>query len=506
MDYRQKVRSSLEGLAGHEIKDLLHLLRAQEGVFGIWMDADEGCLYLVYKALIECDQLAAALGEARTFTPSNAFVKRAMEVCEIFMGLHKERVLAGLVTPHCLGDSDFLHVRLNVGALLSTRKLLILSVKANDPAALENLSKDNLSQSTDTFPFFYASPELLMGMRKSDTLSRCDIACKTDSWTLACLLCKFLLGRTPWDGFPLEDFLEKSVHDMQHAQSWIQHHIDLRTANNDSSVGDLYMEFVRNLGRCFSCSPNDRPCVSDIWHLLNCMQLSSNTSNNGLSVRNTCSITCCAAGTGASATLWCLALGCNVHAARREVMAEMQDSSVSGVGMSCVEAREQSCRIVENDVAEPQKPGVLEGHLGDITCLAVCGQYLLSASLDKTICVWSLRDDTLIKSLKGHSQKVMALASDQQSSVFISGDYGGELFAWDVESTAATCLNKWHHHQDWRYSGVASLAISADNLLYSGAGDKTIKAWSLKVGASSVTCICLEWYRWHGQGGVVYDH
>ena len=75
---------------------------------------------------------------------------------------------------------------------------------------------------------------------------------------------------------------------------------------------------------------------------------------------------------------------------------------------------------------------------------------------------------------------VMALVIDQHMAFCISGDYGGELCVWDVESGETSFLVKWHHHQDWRYSGIASLALSSD-FLYSGGGDKNIKVWSLKV-------------------------
>ena len=91
-----------------------------------------------------------------------------------------------------------------------------------------------------------------------------------------------------------------------------------------------------------------------------------------------------------------------------------------------------------------------------------------------------MQDSTLVKTLKGHSQMVMAVVINQKSSLCISGDYGGEICVWKVESGETDFLVKWHHHQDWRYSGIASLAISSD-FLYSGSGDRTIKAWSVQV-------------------------
>ncbi|KAI5079882.1 hypothetical protein GOP47_0005361 [Adiantum capillus-veneris] len=464
LDYRQLVRMRLERLAGHEVKDLLHLLRAQEGVFGIWMHAKDGCLYLVYRTLAVYNQLGKALLDIGTSSLSHFCIKRGIELCEIFMGLHTVHVLAGLLTPSCLGSSDFMHLRLDVGALLCARTSFSL-LKSNKPAALVAVTTNDSSQSSDAFPFFYSSPEFLLLLQNSD---KCEISCKTDSWTFACLFCNIFLGETPWDGLTLEKFQEISVHGMQHAHSWMKNHVDADTLGTKAPTAEV----VKSIVRCFSYSPAERPCISEVWHLLNSTETLS-SSSKGSSV-------CCNAGAGTSANVWCLILGCNIHPAQKHMTEEKQDSSASVAECPCLESSEQCCRTIEYCGSELQKSGSLEGHLGDVTCLAVFGHHLLSASLDKTIRVWSLKDFSLIKSYGGHTQKVMALACSQHSSIFVSGDYGGELLAWDVESSEASFVNKWHHHRDWRYSGVASLAISTESLLYSGAGDKTIKVWSLQ--------------------------
>ncbi|MCO5565086.1 hypothetical protein L7F22_018757 [Adiantum nelumboides] len=462
LDYRQQVRVRLEHLAGHEVKDLLHLLGAEDGVFGIWMQAEDGSLYLVFKTLAVFRKLGGALLEMGTSSLSHFGIIRGIELCEIFMDLHRVHVLAGLLTPPCLGESEFRHLRLDVGALLSARASISLSVNLNEPAGLVPVEFNNSSQSRDFSNFFYSSPELLLLRQNSNN---CEISCKTDSWTFACLFCVIFFGGTPWDGHTSEKFQEISEHGMQYAESWMKSYFDPETLGTNEPTAEV----VRYIIRCFSYSPAERPCVSDIWHLLSGIELSSSSSKS--------SAMCCNAAAGTSVSLWCLYLGCSIHATEEKVHFEKQDNLASAPESP---SSGKALRITEGGVLELQKSGTLEGHLGDVTCLAVIGRYLLSASLDKTICVWSLKDNLLIKSYRGHMQKVMALACNQQSSIFVSGDYAGELFAWDVESSELGYVHRWHHHQDWRYSGVASLAISANGLLYSGAGDKTIKVWSLQ--------------------------
>jgi WD40 repeat protein len=88
----------------------------------------------------------------------------------------------------------------------------------------------------------------------------------------------------------------------------------------------------------------------------------------------------------------------------------------------------------------------------------------------------------LVQTFRGHEQRITAVAVHEASELCVSGDYAGHIYAWSIASTRNSApVATWQEHQDWRYSGVASLAISSDELLYSGSGDRTIKAWSTLV-------------------------
>jgi WD40 repeat protein len=92
------------------------------------------------------------------------------------------------------------------------------------------------------------------------------------------------------------------------------------------------------------------------------------------------------------------------------------------------------------------------------------------------------QDHKLLRTLKGHSHMIAALAVDPNTFTFFSGDTGANICAWKIgNDNSYSQLATWKEHEDWKYTGVASLAVSADGILYSGSGDRTVKAWSLQV-------------------------
>lgn len=74
---------------------------------------------------------------------------------------------------------------------------------------------------------------------------------------------------------------------------------------------------------------------------------------------------------------------------------------------------------------------------------------------------------------------------DEEEPLCISGDSGGGIFVWGIAAPLRQDpLRKWNEKKDWRFSGIHSLAVSKSHSLYTGSGDRTIKAWSLKVSFS----------------------
>ncbi|KAK9271029.1 hypothetical protein L1049_026618 [Liquidambar formosana] len=69
----------------------------------------------------------------------------------------------------------------------------------------------------------------------------------------------------------------------------------------------------------------------------------------------------------------------------------------------------------------------------------------------------------------------------KNNQLCISGDSGGGIFIWTISTPfSQEPLKKWYEQKDWRYSGIHALIVSGTGYLYSGSGDRSIKAWSLQ--------------------------
>ncbi|CAL5420384.1 unnamed protein product [Camellia sinensis] len=55
------------------------------------------------------------------------------------------------------------------------------------------------------------------------------------------------------------------------------------------------------------------------------------------------------------------------------------------------------------------------------------------------------------------------------------------IYIWGItDPFGQEPIKKLFEQKDWRYSGIHALAISGTGYLYTGSGDKSIKAWSLQ--------------------------
>ncbi len=116
----------------------------------------------------------------------------------------------------------------------------------------------------------------------------------------------------------------------------------------------------------------------------------------------------------------------------------------------------------------------LHGHSQGVWCVKLSGdgRFLVSASGDRTICLWDMRTRALIRTLHGHEHGVRAVAFSPDGAWVASGDEKGFLRIWETQSGATICALKAHTTTIW------SLAFSPDGQrLASGSYDQTVRLW-----------------------------
>ncbi|WP_228369600.1 NB-ARC domain-containing protein [Methanothrix harundinacea] len=126
----------------------------------------------------------------------------------------------------------------------------------------------------------------------------------------------------------------------------------------------------------------------------------------------------------------------------------------------------------------------LKGHSSWVNAVAVSpdGRRAVSASYDNTLKVWDLERGEEIRTLKGHSNWVSAVAVSPDGRRALSGSYDNTLKVWDLERGEEIRTLKGH------YGWVSAVAVSPDGRrAVSGSYDNTLKVWDLEKGEEILT-------------------
>ncbi|BGP12717.1 hypothetical protein JCM10213_008855 [Rhodosporidiobolus nylandii] len=131
----------------------------------------------------------------------------------------------------------------------------------------------------------------------------------------------------------------------------------------------------------------------------------------------------------------------------------------------------------------------LGGHTDNIRAvlLADDGKWLLSASSDSTVKLWSLAAQKCLHTFSNHASAVWSLFSQHSSlEIFYSGDRAGNLCKIDLEGagdpTAGECILLARDGPDEGESrsgqdGITQLVAQDDSWIWTAAGSSSVKRW-----------------------------
>lgn len=475
---------------GEKVRDRLKFLlevctRQRSGicqVLGLWMNLDEeaSALFLVCEMFNQT--LASVLNDEGAWGLGMETIEKfdfgmvGMELCEVVMRFHSEGVVFGCLGVDCFSFDAYGHCLLNLNNVLVKAKRLLRGIEDDKPDSKKTLE--------------LLSPEVFIALHEgSFSLDQ-----GSDVWSLGCILVMILAGGGEFTMELLEDFHcllmkgdRRNLADVCLSQYdvWREKVI----CKLDSALmGMKFQPLFQMLSSCLQYNLESRPQVRHLWccirsHFIKIpaeIVVASDESEEKKSKENLVS---------------CLFIG-NTGRAPSEAGGVSQQQGTSspsenvpevGWAGSCETNMDQlKQELVDGEFAKCQQGGgfqfdTLQAHQDCVTGLAVGGGYLFSSSFDKTVGVWSLQDFSHVRSLKGHEHRVMAMVvMDETQPLCISGDSGSGIFVWRIDTPLGQELQqKWYEHNDWRYSGIHSMAIS-EGYLYSGSGDKSIKAWSLQ--------------------------
>ncbi|KAG8378229.1 hypothetical protein BUALT_Bualt08G0116000 [Buddleja alternifolia] len=514
--YESRIVSVLCGMSEEERNELEIILNATFRVCnvgkgnGFWYNVDGHCVYMVFKKFGSFDLMKCVIKEKEdeegmfSTDEMSGYGMLGMEICEILSGFHFEGLVIGCLGVSCFGFNEFGRVCFDLSEVLNMGRRVVMAMRSGrkdlEVSVMKNLLDNNV---------VFISPEVLsqfmikQGFELDLGKSRYDVGCASDVWSSACLLVWLILGSS---------FVEEM-------KAFMHCVINATNEEKGCDYSEMYMNWTEKIAallrgrlglkcvslqeilcRSLELDPRNRPLITELWKCLRELVTKAQFDIE-LSVKEKVK---------KENLVHCVVLGelCRIiEQTDKELIYDRGDGKlrvdgdvIEGVSqgrVKCIEMKGHlDCvsGLAIGDVSiMPLKECmlVLQIMIIDVfVSLEVCSRknkssdrdYLFSSSYDKIVRVWSLQDFTHVHSFKGHDHRVMAVVFvNGEQPLCISGDNEGVICIWIANFPFPEVpLKKLYEKKDWRYSGIHAMAISGTEYLYTGSGDKLVKAWSLQ--------------------------
>ncbi|KAL9239268.1 hypothetical protein vseg_013607 [Gypsophila vaccaria] len=485
LSYVGKVMSVLNCMSELERRELGEVLRCSVRVsmvcrvLGLWLDVVNGGLYLVFERmngrLLDFSVRKGHNGNGDCKAVLGSF---GVELCEVLIGLGREGVVCGCLGLSCVCFDEFGRVHVDLREVLvkgrEVREFVVAEVSRRRKGERNGCEGDIFSK-MDVF----VCPEVMLDLFRREGVEveknglSYGVCSRSDVWLLACVLLKLVIGNefVEW----IHDYLKAVFVGVTKCSEMYSECVHKVKASFDAIMGGGSEPLLEILCKCLDYDPERRPGLANAWKVMKALNDCDYIKNvverfNMAIIKEDVDL--------------CLALSelCI------ESVRVRNDSSTSDLNKEHndeVEPRRAGDvsldDVVEGLVASKLQCKDLVGHLDCITGFCTGGGFLFSSSFDKTVNVWSLQDFTHLHTYIGHEHRVMAMFFvDQEKPLCISADSGGGIFVWEViQPFDPNPLKKWSEEKDWRYSGIHAIVFSESGTLYTGSGDRLIKAWSL---------------------------
>uniref|UniRef100_A0A2P2KFF9 Uncharacterized protein MANES_18G082000 n=2 Tax=Rhizophora mucronata TaxID=61149 RepID=A0A2P2KFF9_RHIMU len=496
LSYILRVLNLLSGMKENEREEVGLILKICSRhrrickAYGLWGDMVDGSLYLVFERLNgNLLEKLPDFEDGLNKDDLSDFAMMGMEICEAVLALHLKGLSLGCFNLACFELDCFGHLSVALCETLVTGRMVHKDVMEVASCGRTIGDKEmGMLMGKMLKSKVFVSPEVLLEIFKMDGVEiefgnfNDSVRHQSDIWSLGCLLLTLLIGKQFTD--KLVDYVERDASegskDNDTASS--SFHLGLMEKVGfffAGKFGEELESLLQILCSCLNFDPQIRPPVIDLWKCIRKLII----KNKSVSMP-TLDETIHEENKGTN-----LVLGELCEVPRNALEEPKKDES---------QVPESSDERNPNQVKETKadkefvdgltkgnfKVKDMQGHLNCVTALTVGGGFLFSSSFDKSIRVWSLQDFSHVHTFKGHEHKVMAVIYvDEEEPLCISGDSGGGIFLWSISiPLRQEPVKKWYEQKDWRYSGIHALTTARNGYLYSGSGDRSIKAWSLQDG------------------------